>query len=132
MRKLVEAGMSLASFRSADAAIQEVGHRPPAIAIGKLEELSRLVLRYLQLPVLAASLELSVAQWHHFALFFQSDLSQNIQVEQFILQGYAPWRIFQSRVLGPWLEKFLGLIFGFTLEIAHMIIATSILTLCGV
>jgi hypothetical protein len=64
--------------------------------------------------------------------FFQSDFFQNIQVEQFILEGYAPWRVFQSRVLGPWLEKFLSLIFGLKFEIAHMLIAISMLTLCGV
>jgi hypothetical protein len=84
------------------------------------------------LVVWAASFVLSVAQWHHVNLFFGRYLQSNLQAEQGILNGYPHWRVVQSRVLGPWLEKFLNLLFGFRLSVAHMIIAIATLTLCGV
>ena len=81
----------------------------------------------------AAAFVLSLAQWHHVAFFFGNDtLWLNIQAEQGILDGYPHWRVIQSRVLGPWLEKFLSLLFGFKLCAAHIIIAVIVLTLCGV
>jgi len=84
------------------------------------------------LAVWAASFVLSLAQWHHIVLFFGKDLQLNVQAEQGILDGYPHWRVVQSRVLGPWLEKFLSLLFGFNLSVAHMMIAIATLTLCGV
>jgi hypothetical protein len=81
----------------------------------------------------AASFVLSLAQWYHVELFFGNDsLNAIFQAEQGVLDGYPHWRLVQSRVLGPWLEKFLNLLFGFNLSLAHTIIAIAILTLCGV
>lgn len=85
-----------------------------------------------ELIIWAASFVLSVAQWHHVVYFFGKYLQLNFQAEQGILDGYPHWRVVQSRVLGPWLEKFLNLLFGFKLSVAHMIIAIATLTLCGV
>jgi hypothetical protein len=84
------------------------------------------------IAVWAASFVLSLAQWHHVVLFFGNDLLDNVQAEQGIIDGYPHWRVMQSHVLGPWLEKFLSLLFGFELYRAHVIIAVAVLTLCGV
>jgi hypothetical protein len=81
----------------------------------------------------AASFVLSLAQWYHVVLLFGNDsLKMIFQAEQGVLDGYPHWRLVQSRVLGPWLEKFLNLLFGFNLSLAHAIIAIAMLTLCGV
>ena len=81
----------------------------------------------------AASFGLSLAQWYHVVLFFgNNSLEANFQAEQGVLDGYPHRRLVQSRVLGPWLEKFLDLLFGFKLSLAHAIIAVAMLTLCGV
>ena len=84
------------------------------------------------LAMWAASFVLSLAQWHHVVHLFGKDLQLNFQAEQGILDGYPHWRVVQSRVLGPWLEKFLSVLFGFKLSLAHAIIAIATLTLCGV
>jgi hypothetical protein len=84
------------------------------------------------LAVWAASFVLSLAQWHHVVLFFHGNLSDIIQAEQGILDGYPHWRLFQSRLLGPWSEKSLNLLFGFDLLLAHVIVAVTALTICGV
>jgi len=85
-----------------------------------------------ELAVWAASFALSLAQWHHVVSFFRNELQLNVQAEQGILDGYPHWRVLQSHVLGPWLEKFLSLLFGFDLYRAHVIIAVAVLTLSGV
>ena len=84
------------------------------------------------LAVWAAAFVLSLAQWHHVVSFFGDDLLGIIKAEQGILDGYPHWRVVQSRVLGPWLEKYLSLLFGFDLRHAHILIAIAVLTLCGV
>jgi hypothetical protein len=84
------------------------------------------------LAMWAASFFLSLAQWHHVAFFFGDNLLRIVQAEQGILDGYPHWRLVQSRVLGPWLQKFLSMLFGFKLSVAHTIIAIVTLTLCGV
>jgi hypothetical protein len=85
------------------------------------------------LAMWAASFVLSVAQWRHVGYFFGDGAFRlNVQAEQGILDGYPHWRTVQSRVLGPWLEKFLSLLFGFKLSAAHIIVAIAMLTLCGV
>ena len=48
-----------------------------------------------------------------------------------VVQGYADWRFFQSRVLGPWAEKSLNAVFGFNFLFAHMVIAVVVFILCG-
>ena len=73
------------------------------------------------LAVWTASFVLSLAQWRHVVLFFDPWLI--LQAEQGILDGYPHWRLFQSRVLGPWLEEFLMLL-GFKLSQGHAIIAS--------
>lgn len=84
------------------------------------------------LAVWSAAFALSLAQWHHFALFFGNDnFFRIVQAEAGILSGYPHWRVFQSRVLGPWIENSLSL-FGFNLAYAHIIIAVVMLALCGV
>ena len=85
------------------------------------------------LAVWAASFFLSLYQWHHVVLFFGNYyLGINVQAEQGILDGYPHWRVMQSHVLGPWLEKLLSLLFGFDLYRAHVIIAVAVLMLCSV
>src|SRR5262245_19386008 len=85
------------------------------------------------LSMWAASFVLSVAQWHNVRSFFgDAALRLNVQAEQGILDGYPHWRTVQSRVLGPWLEKLLNLLFGLKLSAAHVVVATVALTLCGV
>jgi hypothetical protein len=79
-----------------------------------------------------AAFGLSLAQWYHFAFFFRNDFFKNIAAERGILDGYPYWRFFQSRVLGPGLEKLMGLLFGLNLANAHLIITVIMLTLCGV
>ena len=84
------------------------------------------------LAVWAACLGLSLAQWHHVAFFFGNDnFWRFIQAERGIVEGYPHWRVFQSRVLGPWLEKLLNLLFGFNYAVGHIVIAVVMLTLCG-
>src|SRR5262245_35601509 len=83
------------------------------------------------LTMWAASFVLSVAQWRHVVYFFGNNLALNVQAEQGILDGYPHWRIVQSRVLGPWLEKFLSLLFGFKRSLAQMVLAIPFLALCG-
>jgi hypothetical protein len=84
------------------------------------------------LVVWATSFALSLAQWHHVVLFFGNDLLRTLQAEQGVLDGYPHWRLVQSRVLGPWLEEFLSVLFGFKLSLGHVIIAVTTLTLSGV
>jgi hypothetical protein len=80
----------------------------------------------------AAAFFLSLAQWHHFAFFFGNDFFASIRAERGILEGYPHWRFFQSRLLGPGLEKLMSLLFGFNLAIAHIIVAVVMLTICSV
>ena len=84
------------------------------------------------LTMWAASFFLSVAQQRLIVNFFGNDLQLNYQAEQGVLDGYPHWRLVQSRVLGPWLEELLRVLFGFRLSQAHVIIAIAILTLSGV
>ncbi len=93
------------------------------------------------LVVWAAAFALSLAQWRHTAYFFgncnaaavcdMSDVARAVQAEVGVLEGYPHWRYFQSRVLGPWAEEILHLLFGFNYLVAHMIVAIIVLTLCG-
>jgi len=86
--------------------------------------------------VWAAAFVLSLAQWRHVVYFFgnndMSDLVRAVQAERGVVIGYPHWRVFQSRLIGPGMEKLLNLLFGFNFLIAHMIVAIIILTLCGV
>jgi hypothetical protein len=84
------------------------------------------------LAVWAASFVLSLAQWRHVVLFFGDEFLQNLQAEQGVLDGYPHWRLVQARVLGPWLEECLRVLFGFELRLGHVIIAVVVLTLSGV
>jgi hypothetical protein len=84
------------------------------------------------LAVWAASFVLSLAQWRHVVLFFGDDFLRNLQAEQGILDGYPHWRLVQARVLGPWLEECLRVLFGFEPRLGHAIIAVAVLTLSGV
>jgi hypothetical protein len=84
------------------------------------------------LTMWAASFFLSVAQQRLIVTFFGNDLQLTYQAEQGVLDGYPHWRLYQSRVLGPWLEELLRVLFGFRLSQAHVIIALAILTLSGV
>jgi hypothetical protein len=84
------------------------------------------------LAMWAASFVLSLAQWYDVVFFFGNDLLNIFQAEQGVLDGYPHWRLVQSRVLDPWLEKFLTLLFGFKLSLAHAIVAIAVLTVCGV
>jgi hypothetical protein len=77
------------------------------------------------LAMWAASFVLSLAQWYDVGFFFGNDLLNIFQAEQ-------GGRLVQSRVLDPWLEKFLTLLFGFKLSLAHAIVAIAVLTVCGV
>jgi hypothetical protein len=85
-----------------------------------------------ELVILAASFAFSLAQWSHVAFFFGRDFLSAIQAEQGILDGFPPWRVFQSRLLGPWIEKTVSLLFGFDLAIGHIVVAIIMMTLCGV
>jgi hypothetical protein len=94
------------------------------------------------LAMWAAAFVLSLAQWRHTVYFFgncdalakcdMSDVVRSLRAEVGILQGYPYWRYFQSRLLGPWLEKILHLLFGFNFMVSHMIVAIAALTLSGV
>jgi hypothetical protein len=84
------------------------------------------------LAVWAASFFFSLAQWRHVVLFFGDDFLRNLQGEQGVLDGYPHWRLVQARVLGPWLEESLRVLFGFELRLGHVIIAVAVLTLSGV
>ena len=91
------------------------------------------------LTLWAAAFVLSLAQWRHAAYFFgncngpcdMSDVVRAVQAEVGVLQGYPHWRFFQSRLLGPWLEKSLNFLFGINFLVAHMIIAIAGLTFAG-
>lgn len=83
------------------------------------------------LTVWAASFVLSLAQWRHIWLFFGDDLLLDLQAEQGVLDGYPHWRLVQARVLGPWLENCLSVLFGFELRLSHDIIAVALLTVSG-
>jgi hypothetical protein len=84
------------------------------------------------LAVWAASFALSLAQHRLIVDFFGNNLQLDYQAEQGVLDGYPHWRLVQSRVLGPWLEEFLSVLFGFKLSLSHLIIAVAVLTLSGV
>jgi hypothetical protein len=86
----------------------------------------------LWLAIWAASFALSLAQLRHVVLFFGNDLQLNIQAEQGVLDGYPHWRLVQARVLGPWLEQCLSVLFGFEFKLSHAILALSVLVLSGV
>jgi hypothetical protein len=84
------------------------------------------------LPVWIVCLAFSLAQWSHAAFFFGNDLLRSVQAEQGVIDGFPHWRVFQSRVLGPWVEKIVSLPFGSNLLIGHVVVAVVMLTLCGV
>ena len=88
------------------------------------------------LSVWAAAFVLSLAQWRHVVYFFgnldMSDLIRAVRAERGVLEGYPHWRYFQSRLLGPWAEKLLNIIFGFNFLVGHMIVAIIVLTITGV
>lgn len=75
---------------------------------------------------------LSLAQWAHTLYFFEHDVIRAVQAEAFVLQGYGPWRVFQSRVLGPWTEKAIAYVFGTSLGVAHIALAVVLLTIAAV
>lgn len=93
------------------------------------------------LVVWATAVALSLGQWRHTAYFFgncntsavcdMSDVARAVQAELGVLAGYPHWRYFQSRLLGPWTENVLHLLFGFNFLVAHMIVAIVVSTLCG-
>jgi len=60
-----------------------------------------------------------------------SDVIRAVEAESGVLQGYPHWRYFQSRLLGPLVEKAVSLVFGINLTVAHMIVAVIVLTACG-
>jgi hypothetical protein len=88
-----------------------------------------------------AAFALSLGQWRHTAYFFgncdasalcdMSDVARAVQAELGVLAGYPHWRYFQSRLLGPWAENLLHILFGFNFLVAHMIVAIVVSTLCG-
>jgi hypothetical protein len=84
------------------------------------------------LPIWATSIALSIAQLRHIVLFFGADIQLDLQAEQGVLDGYPHWRLVQSRVLGPLLEKGLSLLFGVSLQLSHSIIAVVLLVIIGV
>jgi hypothetical protein len=83
------------------------------------------------LPMWAACLAFSLAQWSHAAFFFGNDVLRSVQAEQGVIDGFPHWRVFQSRVLGPWVEKIVSLPFGSDLLLGHIVVAVVMLTLCG-
>jgi len=84
----------------------------------------------------AAAFVLSLAQWRHVTYFFgnsdMSDVIRAVRAERGVLEGLPHWRYFQSRLLGPGIEKFLNLTFGFNYLVAHMIVAIAALTACSI
>src|SRR5690349_15438928 len=88
------------------------------------------------LAVWGTAFLLSVAQERHVVYFFgnldMSDLIRAVRAERGVLAGYPHWRFFQSRLLGPSIEKFLNAVFGFNFLIAHMIVAVAVLTIATV
>jgi hypothetical protein len=94
------------------------------------------------LAVWAAAFALSLGQWRHTAYFFGNcdasqncdmrDVMRNVEAEIGVLQGYPHWRHFQSRLLGPWAEYAVNLVFSVNFAVAHMVVAIIVLTLCGV
>lgn len=52
---------------------------------------------------------LAIAVWRHTLLFFLNDFIRSVQATQGILDGLPHWRVYQSRMLGPWATKAIGL-----------------------
>jgi hypothetical protein len=95
-----------------------------------------------ELTVCATATVFSLAQWRHTAYFFgncnaseacdMSDVVRAVQAEHGILEGYPHWRVFQSRLLGPWSEEALNVLFGSNYVLAHAIVAVVVLAIAGV
>jgi hypothetical protein len=67
-----------------------------------------------------------------YRIFFGNDFLRAVQAAQGVLAGYPHWRYFQSRLLGPCAVKYVSLLFGFNYALAHVIVATAVLTLASI
>ncbi len=84
-----------------------------------------------RLQVWAIALVFSLAQCRHVLFFFGPDFMRAVDAEKGVLDGLPHWRYYQSRVLGPVTEYVLTL-FGYSLPLAHVIVAVATLFLTGV
>jgi hypothetical protein len=81
--------------------------------------------------VLGFALLLAIVQLHHILLFFAATIGANIDAAIGVTTGHPHWRVYQNRVLGPYLLKGLAnLISGDYLD-AYMILIVASLFLAG-
>lgn len=62
--------------------------------------------------------------------FFQNDYGRSVDAAWGIVHGHPHWRVYQSRVLGPWIVNLLAQVLPSFL-VAHVVYAVSTLALAG-
>ncbi len=81
--------------------------------------------------VLGVALLLAIAQLHHILLFFSATLSANIDAAFGVTTGHPHWRVYQNRVLGPYLIKGLASMLSGDFTDAYLVLLVVTLALAG-
>lgn len=81
--------------------------------------------------VLGLACLLAVAQLHHILLFFSATLGANIDAAIGVTSGHPHWRVYQNRVLGPYLLKGLTGLFSGDYVGSYLLLLASSLFLAG-
>ncbi len=75
-----------------------------------------------------AAIFLAAAQLKGILLTFGPHISQQIEAAQGIIQGYPHWRIYQSRILGPFFADVVGKLFQLPFREAYLLAVFILLT----
>ncbi|MGA8145984.1 MAG: hypothetical protein WB870_00220 [Gallionellaceae bacterium] len=79
-------------------------------------------------PWVVLAIFLTAVDMHFFAFKFSlNSFEASLQASQGVLDGLPRWRIYQSRVLGPYLVKWIGQLFGLPPPMAYLSFIASCL-----
>jgi hypothetical protein len=81
--------------------------------------------------VLGLAFLLAMAQLHHILLFFSATLGANIDAAIGVTTGHPHWRVYQNRVLGPYLLKGLAGLFSGDFVGSYLFLLAASLFLAG-
>ncbi len=81
--------------------------------------------------VIGFAILLATLQLNHVLLFFSASLQANIDAAIGVTTGHPHWRVYQSRVLGPYLLKGLASLLSGDYTDAYLLLLMATLTLAG-
>lgn len=87
--------------------------------------------RWRGLCVFGLALLLALIQVHHILLFYAASLNANIDAAIGVTTGHPHWRVYQNRVLGPYLLKGLAGLFSGDYAGAYTALMIAFLALAG-